>query len=80
MPVVLEQEGFRFMIYYQDHAPAHTHIRKAGTEVVVNLGNRNSSPTVRTLKGMKPKNVKRALHITEAHQSYLLERWFEISE
>ena len=79
MPVVLRQGGFRLVIYYQDHQPPHTHVYKAGTEVVINLGDEANSPYVRNTNGMNPKNVKRALQIADDYQSYLLERWDEIN-
>jgi hypothetical protein len=79
MPVVLFQEGFHFMIYYNDHPPPHTHVFKAGTEVVINLGDADNSPTMRDNKGMSRQNIKRALEIADENQSYLLERWHDIN-
>lgn len=35
MPTVLRERGFRFMIYIDDHPPAHVHVFGGGNEVVI---------------------------------------------
>lgn len=37
MPTIHSEDGFRFVIYFNDHAPAHVHAFKSG-ETVINLG------------------------------------------
>ena len=39
MPLEIEQEGFKVMIYTRDeHEPPHVHVWKGGGEAVINLG------------------------------------------
>ena len=78
MPSVLRQNGFNFYIYYRDHEPAHTHVFKSG-EVVINLGRLTEPPSVREIRGMLKKDVRKALLIAFGNQQYLLERWEEIN-
>jgi len=78
MPTVLRKDGFNFVIYTDDHEPMHTHIKKAGKEVVINLGDEDTKPYERENKGMSLKNRRRALQIAAEHQDYLIEKWREI--
>lgn len=78
VPTVLRKDGFNFVIYTDDHAPRHTHIKKAGKEVVINLGDNNTKPAERENKGMNLKNRSKALQLAAEHQSYLIEKWREL--
>lgn len=78
MPTGLRKDGFNFMIYVDDHEPMHTHIKKAGKEVVINLGDEMTKPDERENKGMSLKSRRRALQLTALHQAYLIEKWKEI--
>jgi len=78
MPTVLRKNGFNFMIYINDHTPAHVHIMKAGVEVIINLGDDHIAPTLRDNRGMSRQEVMNALKITFEVQATLLERWREI--
>ncbi|MGH9837636.1 MAG: DUF4160 domain-containing protein [Blastocatellia bacterium] len=66
------------MIYVQDHEPKHTHVKKAGREAVINLGDETTKPWVRENKGMNERNRRRALQIAGEYQHYLIEKWREI--
>lgn len=78
MPTVLRKDGFNFMIYTDDHEPMHTHVKKTGKEVVINLGDEQTAPHIRENKGMSKKEVRKALRITYRHQDYLIAAWKEI--
>jgi Domain of unknown function (DUF4160) len=39
------QDGFRFIIYPNDHLPAHVHVFKGGAEVSIFLGDSNALPS-----------------------------------
>ena len=78
MPTVLRKDGFNFVIYPDDHEPMHTHVKKAGKEVVINLGDEETKPYERDNKGMNLKNRRRALQIAAERQDYLIEKWREI--
>jgi hypothetical protein len=77
MPTVLRKNGFRFQIYTDDHEPPHTHVFKAGKQVVINLGDERHRVFVRENKNMEPKNVVKTLEIAADYQGYLLEKWSE---
>jgi hypothetical protein len=37
MPTLIFERGFRVIIYYNDHEPAHVHVKKAGLEAKIQL-------------------------------------------
>ena len=76
MPTVLRIKGFEFRIYTDGHAPAHCHIRKAGTEIIISL----DPVTIRQNKGMSKPNAREAVTLVEDHQVFLLEAWRTIHE
>ncbi len=78
MPTVLRKEGFDFMIYTFDHEPSHTHVWKAGKELVINLGDENQAPYVRDNNGMSNKNKRKALKIAAENQDFLIAEWERI--
>lgn len=78
MPTVLRKNGFRFQIFTEDHIPAHTHVFKAGKQVVINLGDRQHRVSTRENRGMATADIIKALQIAADHQVYLLEQWSEI--
>lgn len=75
MPTVLRQDGFEFVIYYNDHEPMHTHVFKGDGELKINL-----DPVEMTHNwGMKKNEARKAKSIGEKNQTYLMERWREIN-
>lgn len=78
MPKVWEQEGFRFVIYPDDHMPSHIHVIKAGVEVVIELGNETEPPDFRENRGMRARDAMRALEICYEKQDLLLTEWRRI--
>jgi Domain of unknown function (DUF4160) len=75
MPTVFRQEGFDFMIYTDDHPPAHVHVFKAEGEVIINLGDNETRVSVRENNRMSNRNERRAVVIAGYKQVYLLARW-----
>ena len=78
MPKVLEPEGFRFIIYPDDHVPSHIHVIKGGEEVVIELGNENEPPDFRENRGMRTRDAMRALEICYELQDHFLSKWRKI--
>lgn len=75
MPTVLRKDSFNFVSYPDDHEPSHTHVKKAGTEVVINLGDENTGPFERENKGMSTQNRRKALQLAAEWQAALIEQW-----
>ena len=75
MLTVFRQGVFNFVIYPDDHEPSHTHVKKAGKEVVINLGDENTKPYERENKGMSIQTRRKALQLAAEYQDELLEQW-----
>jgi Domain of unknown function (DUF4160) len=81
MPQVLRKNGFRVVIYPNDHLPSHVHVFKGSGEVRINLGDEDISPTLMTITGqIGDKDVVKALYLVKEHQADLLAQWRKIHE
>lgn len=73
MSTVLLVNGFRVSIRNppREHGPAHVHVWKAGTSVVIEL-----DPVVaRSAERMRTADLAAAVRLVEANRQYLLEQW-----
>jgi hypothetical protein len=77
MPNVLRQDGFRIVIYLDDHLPSHVHVFRAEEEVKISLGSDIEPPQILELRG-KPRTGVKALEIVMQHQTALLQAWENI--
>lgn len=78
MPIAWRQDGFRFYVYVNDHKPSHVHVKKAGGEAVIYLGDKETKPEVREIRGMSFKDYVKALRIVAEQQERLIESWRRI--
>jgi Domain of unknown function (DUF4160) len=79
MPTIIKQDGFRILIYPNDHTPAHVHVIKADGEVRIDLGNEKIAPSLMSVRGkISDKEVMRALSLVTEYQIELLAKWEEI--
>lgn len=78
MPTILRQAGFRVMIYVADHPPAHVHVKKAGGELIVNLGDEETAPSIRANNSMAKSDERQAVRIVEDNQDGFLIAWREL--
>lgn len=78
MPTVLRQDGFRVVIYPNDHAPTHVHAIKAEGVAVIFVGNDTAEPTMRESYGMNNQDKREALEIVKANQAALIAAWRDI--
>lgn len=78
MPTVHRQEGYRFVVYPNDHRPPHVHVFKAGGEAIVLIGDDDDAPSIRERKGMSDHDAIRAVLIVEERQAQLLQAWRSI--
>ncbi|WIY53724.1 DUF4160 domain-containing protein [Devosia sp. YIM 151766] len=63
----------RFVIYLDDHEPAHVHVYGDG-EARIDIVNLN----VLSVRGMSKRDTVRALSVVSRHRSYFLHCWTDI--
>jgi hypothetical protein len=79
MPKILEKDGFRVVIYLNDHLPSHVHVWKGRGEVRIQLGSAHIAPSLMSVEGkISSKDVAKALSLVKEHQKDLLKKWREI--
>lgn len=78
MPTAWRQDGFKFYIYTNDHSPSHVHVKKAGAEFIIYLGDEKTKPVGRENRGMSFKDYVKALRIAAEQQKRLIESWRRI--
>jgi hypothetical protein len=69
--------GFRFVIFSNDHEPAHVHVFKGG-EAKINLAGPGGAPELVCAVDMTRADVRRAMDIVTEQHDRLLARWTEI--
>lgn len=77
MVVVHRAFGFRFVIYTQDHNPAHVHIIGAG-QAKINLLGKGGEPELVYSIGIKRADLRRILNDIASEQARLLREWERI--
>ncbi|MBB2830695.1 UNVERIFIED_ORG: hypothetical protein GGD51_000796 [Rhizobium esperanzae] len=70
MVTVLREAGMRFVIYTDDHEPAHTHVYGDG-EARINI----LDLTVISNRGMTKRDLSKALAIVQANKRLFIEKW-----
>lgn len=75
--VVHRAFGFRFVIYTQDHEPAHVHITGSG-QAKINLLGRNGQPELVYSMGISRANLRRILNEVAMEQARLMKEWERI--
>jgi Domain of unknown function (DUF4160) len=79
MPTVLRQDGFRVVIYLNDHLLSHVHAIKGEGEVRVGLGSKYTAPALISVSGkISDRDIAQALFLVKNHQSELLAKWREL--
>ena len=71
MPTIFIEGGFRFMIYVDDHAPAHVHA--IGADCMIRIG--LDPLAVLSTVGAKANDVRRAVEIASRRRDELLAAW-----
>ncbi len=79
MVVVHRVHGLRFIIYIDDHEPAHVHVHVRGDgEAKVVLVAANGEPEPVQIVGMTRADQRRMMREIREQQAMLLERWREL--
>jgi hypothetical protein len=73
MPTLIQDYGFRVVIYLNDHPPPHVHVKKAGRQARVGL-----LPVELWDSDLNPNETRQAVAIVEANRDTLLASWREL--
>lgn len=76
MVTVHRETGLRFVIFTDDHEPAHVHVYGDGS-AKINLTGADGAPEVVHVDGLKRGDLRKAMRIVAERRVYLLERWRE---
>ena len=72
MPTLLNQEGFKFFFYANEHNPRHIHVMHANGYAKIELG------TMRVVRStLKRVDRNRALEIAQVHNATFERKWDE---
>jgi hypothetical protein len=75
MPTILTLFGLRFVVYLNDHRPAHVHVLGNGCEAVFRLNCPSGEPELLKNHGFSLKDLRRIGSAIEGHHFELCERW-----
>lgn len=76
MPTIHRSRGLRFVIYTDDHSPAHVHAVSADGEAKIELGVGGGDPTLLWVRGaMGAAGIRHALAEVRREQPRMLEAW-----
>ncbi len=78
MVTVLRVDGFRVVIYPNDHRPAHVHVVRAENEAVYNLNCPEGPPGLRENYGFSPSDLGKITQLLSSNLSKLCEQWSAI--
>jgi len=78
MPTVLRLNSLRVIVYPNDHAPAHVHVRSADGEAVFGLNCPDGPPELRSLHGLSSREAGRIQERLAVHVPSLCGKWTEI--
>jgi hypothetical protein len=77
MVVVHREAGLRFVIFPNDHEPAHVHVYGDG-EAKIDLGSARGEPRLIAFAGFSSSDIRRAMRIIRERRLEFLARWSEI--
>jgi hypothetical protein len=76
MPTALYEDGFRFVIFFNDHGPAHVHAYRAGGVVAIDI----ATGAITARFDMKQRDAVKAVEIVRERKAILLQKWRAIHE
>lgn len=74
MPTIMDFEGFKIFMYFEDHNPPHFHIVGPDFSVKVAIED------LTILNGNLPRNAAKALEWAAQNRNTLKKKWQEFSE
>jgi hypothetical protein len=76
MVTVHREAGLRFIIFTDDHEPAHVHVIGDGN-AKINLAGPDGKPELVSNDGLKMGDLRKAMRIVTEQQAPMLKRWNE---
>jgi hypothetical protein len=76
MVTVHREAGLRFIIFKDDHEPAHVHVVGDGKAKIIIVG-AGGTPELDYNDGFKAGDLRKAMRIVAEQQAMLMERWKE---
>lgn len=77
MVTVHREAGLRFVVFTDDHEPAHVHVIGDGT-AKIDLAGPDGRPELVYNDGLKAGDLRKAMRIVGKRQAAMLERWNEV--
>jgi hypothetical protein len=77
MVTVHREAGLRFIIFVDDHEPAHVHVIGDGA-AKINLSGPDGVPELIDNDGFKTGDLRKAMRIVAEQQAMLMARWREL--
>ena len=78
MPTVLFINGFKFIIWPDDHEPPHVHVFKGDGEAKLRIGNCEQAPAFVAINALTKREAKFIWGVVAEHQQALLDAWEKI--
>lgn len=78
MVTVHREAGLRFVVYKDDHPPAHVHVYSGDGIAKINLAGENGAPGLISARGVSAGDLRRAMRIVKQEQAGMLAHWSEI--
>ena len=78
MVTVHRQDGFRLVIYLEDHEPPHVHVYASGAEAKIGLLAQDGHPYVIRAFAMRAGDLRKAVQLVSEQQAMLVAKWREI--
>jgi Domain of unknown function (DUF4160) len=75
---VHRQDGFRLVIYLDDHEPPHVHVYASGAEAKIGLLAQDGRPYVIRAFAMRAGDLRKAVQLVSEQQAMLVAKWREI--
>ena len=73
MPTILFLFGLRFYFYSEEHLPIHVHLESGDGKAKIDVG----TAEVIENKGLKPKDLKRAVEAVRLYKEDIINSWNE---
>jgi hypothetical protein len=78
MATVMRKNGWRFVIYSDDHPPPHVHVKRPGGDLKVSLPRFEQPVSVLRVRNLATHEAMRAVRLVEENRQLLLLAWEEI--